>query len=263
MRCGATDPERGRPEGGEPRGARARGLADAGRLLPDRRRLSASDRASRDRRRWSSSSPTRRCDEQRRLSVEIRLKLYEEPIAPEILEPLLAAWRAQRADERPAGRGPLLGADRGSRRTPTSPASSKASSASTDEAEFLTAVRACWAALWTSQCAPLHGQPRPQPGRHRDGGADPADRRRARLGRRPERDRRRPDADQRDLGPRLRDRAGRGGARPHRARRARASCARSRPAARIIARPAATAAPRRRRCRRSSCASRASTPGRR
>ena len=31
----------------------------------------------------------------RRLSIAIRLALYEQPIAPEILEPLLAAWRAQ------------------------------------------------------------------------------------------------------------------------------------------------------------------------
>src|SRR5262245_61821901 len=34
--------------------------------------------------------------QQRKLSVEIRLKLYEGPIAREILEPLMAAWRAQR-----------------------------------------------------------------------------------------------------------------------------------------------------------------------
>src|SRR5205809_3804496 len=34
--------------------------------------------------------------QQRRLSVEIRLKLYQAPIAPEILAPLMAAWRAQR-----------------------------------------------------------------------------------------------------------------------------------------------------------------------
>src|SRR5262249_56378826 len=35
--------------------------------------------------------------QQRRLSVEIRLKLYQEPIAPEILAPLLDAWHPQRA----------------------------------------------------------------------------------------------------------------------------------------------------------------------
>ena len=36
--------------------------------------------------------------QQRRLSVEIRLGLYEQPIAPHILEPLLAAWQAQRVE---------------------------------------------------------------------------------------------------------------------------------------------------------------------
>jgi phosphoenolpyruvate synthase/pyruvate phosphate dikinase len=33
----------------------------------------------------------------RRMSIAIRLAIYQEPIAPEILEPLLAAWRTQRA----------------------------------------------------------------------------------------------------------------------------------------------------------------------
>src|SRR6476661_4030436 len=32
----------------------------------------------------------------RRISIQIRLALYEKPIAPEILEPLLTAWRKQR-----------------------------------------------------------------------------------------------------------------------------------------------------------------------
>ena len=36
--------------------------------------------------------------EQRKLSVEIRLGLYEQPIAAEILAPLLAAGRAQRQE---------------------------------------------------------------------------------------------------------------------------------------------------------------------
>ena len=30
----------------------------------------------------------------RKLAVEIRLALYEQPIAPDILQPLLSAWRA-------------------------------------------------------------------------------------------------------------------------------------------------------------------------
>src|SRR5262249_46208835 len=40
--------------------------------------------------------------EARQLSVQIRLKLYQEPIADEILGPLLAAWREQRANS-PSG----------------------------------------------------------------------------------------------------------------------------------------------------------------
>ena len=34
---------------------------------------------------------------QRRLSVQMRLGLYEQPISPQILEPAIEAWRAQRA----------------------------------------------------------------------------------------------------------------------------------------------------------------------
>src|SRR5437016_8318732 len=41
--------------------------------------------------RFAEASPP----QQRRLAVEIRLKLYQAPIAPEILAPLLAAWRTQ------------------------------------------------------------------------------------------------------------------------------------------------------------------------
>ena len=86
---------------------------------------------------------------ERRLSVEIRLGLYEKPIAPEITQPLIEIWRAyrdrecgpwavrssalieDRADANFAGQfESFLGID--------------------DETEFLTAVRACWAALWTT-----------------------------------------------------------------------------------------------------------------
>ena len=47
----------------------------------------------------------------RRLSVQIRLELHQKPIAPEILEPLLAAWRAQpwlrvRREQAPASPAP-------------------------------------------------------------------------------------------------------------------------------------------------------------
>src|SRR5262245_66632496 len=42
--------------------------------------------------------------EQRRLSVEIRLALYEQPVAPDILAPLMAAWLRQRAHSTGASR---------------------------------------------------------------------------------------------------------------------------------------------------------------
>src|SRR5215813_7228253 len=49
---------------------------------------------------------------QRKLSVEIRLKLYQQPIAPEILALLLDAWRAQRAASGHAIRSSALIEDR-------------------------------------------------------------------------------------------------------------------------------------------------------
>src|SRR5882757_7408365 len=84
----------------------------------------------------------------RRLAVEIRLALYEHPIAPAILEPLLAAWRAQRAGSQPgAVRSSALIEDRADANFA---GQFESFLGLTDETEFLTAVRACWAALWTS-----------------------------------------------------------------------------------------------------------------
>jgi pyruvate, water dikinase len=84
----------------------------------------------------------------RRLSIAIRLAIYEKPIAPEILEPLLDAWRAQRADG-------SLGVIRSSALIEDRAGANFAGQFEsflgiTDETEFLTVVRACWAALWTS-----------------------------------------------------------------------------------------------------------------
>ena len=82
---------------------------------------------------------------QRRLAVEIRLKLYQEALAPDLFDDLLAAWRSEqkpaavrssaliedRADSNFAGQfESFLGIER--------------------EDEFLTSLRACWAALWTT-----------------------------------------------------------------------------------------------------------------
>ena len=85
----------------------------------------------------------------RRISVQVRLKLYQEPIAPVILDPLLAAWRAQRTESGPLGvvRSSALIEDRAGANF----AGQFESFLGVDnETDFLTAVRACWAALWTS-----------------------------------------------------------------------------------------------------------------
>jgi len=91
----------------------------------------------------AASSP-----EAQKISVEIRLALYERPIADNILRPLLTAWRAQRAGGQPGVvRSSALIEDRADANFA---GQFESFLGLTDEAEFLTAVRACWAALWTS-----------------------------------------------------------------------------------------------------------------
>ena len=87
--------------------------------------------------------------EQRRLSVDIRLGLYAQPVAPEILAPLLAAWRRQRADSAGASavRSSALIEDR---KGASFAGQFESFLGIADEDAFLTAVRACWAALWTT-----------------------------------------------------------------------------------------------------------------
>ncbi|MFL6947658.1 MAG: PEP/pyruvate-binding domain-containing protein, partial [Xanthobacteraceae bacterium] len=80
--------------------------------------------------------------EARRLSVEIRLRLYQQPIAAEILAPLLAAWRAQREDS-------TLGVVRSSALVEDRAGANFAGQFESflgldNEADMLTAVRACW-----------------------------------------------------------------------------------------------------------------------
>ena len=186
----ATDRRPRRAEGGEPGGAGACRPADARRFLHHRRRLSAADRSISDSRDAIGAYPDADQPTQRRLAVEIRLKLYQSDLAPDLLADILAAWW----DGAKTRGGALL--VRWSRIAPTriSPASSKVSSASPTTPTFLTALRACWAALWTTKARRVHGAARPRSRRHRDGGAGAAACRRARLGRRLERNRRRPDA---------------------------------------------------------------------
>jgi pyruvate,water dikinase len=85
----------------------------------------------------------------RKLSVEIRLALYEQPIAPSILEPLLGAWHTQRTASGMPGavRSSALIEDR---RGANFAGQFESFLGIGDEAAFLTAVRACWAALWTT-----------------------------------------------------------------------------------------------------------------
>jgi pyruvate, water dikinase len=95
--------------------------------------------------RYAAANPR----EQRRLAVEIRLALYQRPIALDILEPLLAAWSAQCAASRKpcAVRSSALIEDRKG----ASCAGQFESFLGIDrESALLTAVRACWAALWTT-----------------------------------------------------------------------------------------------------------------
>ena len=105
-------------------------------------------------RRWASTRMVRdfaaaHPGEQRRLSVEIRLGLYEQPIAPKILAPLLAAWRAQR-DTSPGPSAVRSSALIEDRKGANFAGQFESFLGIDEEAAFLTAVRACWAALWTT-----------------------------------------------------------------------------------------------------------------
>jgi pyruvate,water dikinase len=84
----------------------------------------------------------------RRQAIEIRLALLSQPIVAEILEPLLGSWQlvVARADAAPTVvRSSSLVEDRFG----SSFAGQFESYLGLDnEADFLTAVRACWAALW-------------------------------------------------------------------------------------------------------------------
>src|ERR1700738_2985739 len=82
---------------------------------------------------------------QRRRAVEIRLQLYQSELAPDLVAEVLAAWRAE---PKPAAvRSSALIEDRADANFA---GQFESFLGLTDETEFLTAVRACWAALWTS-----------------------------------------------------------------------------------------------------------------
>src|SRR5262245_26210458 len=86
--------------------------------------------------------------EARRLSVEIRLKLYQQPIAAGMIDPLLAACLAHRHE---SGLGVVRSLALVEDRPVANFAGQFVSFLGLDnEADMLTAVRACWAALWTT-----------------------------------------------------------------------------------------------------------------
>ena len=83
----------------------------------------------------------------RRRALEVRMRLMDQPIRPEAEEPLLAAWRSVNRS------GAVPGVVRSSALVEDRYGSSFAGQFESylglaSEADFLTAVRACWAALW-------------------------------------------------------------------------------------------------------------------
>jgi pyruvate,water dikinase len=86
----------------------------------------------------------------RRCALQMKLGLLEQPIAPAVVDPLLAAWRDLRARAGPLTvvRSSALVEDRfGS----TFAGQFESYLGLEREADFLTAVRACWAALWSTR----------------------------------------------------------------------------------------------------------------
>jgi pyruvate, water dikinase len=81
----------------------------------------------------------------RRCALDVRLGLFEKPVAPHLLRPILDAWNAL-GGAPAAVRSSALAEDREG----SSFAGQFQSYLAIDtEADFLTAVRACWAALWS------------------------------------------------------------------------------------------------------------------
>jgi len=83
----------------------------------------------------------------RRHALRMKLGLHDRPIIAEILEPLLGTWRAMHGAPRVVRSSALVEDRHGS-----SFAGQFESYLGLDnEADFLTAVRACWAALWSTR----------------------------------------------------------------------------------------------------------------
>src|SRR5882672_7726682 len=85
----------------------------------------------------------------RRCALDMKLGLMESPIAPRLLDPLLDAWRQVTAS---GAQGVVRSSALVEDRADSSFAGQFESFLELqNEAEFLTAVRACWAALWSTR----------------------------------------------------------------------------------------------------------------
>src|SRR5262245_6821220 len=138
-----------------PKAANLAALGQAGLPIPDgiclsaeayRRQLAVLDLEATARRVFASEDPA----EARRHALRMKLDLLERPIAAEILMPLLDAWRGlgARTGALTAVRASALVEDRYG----SNFAGQFESYLGLElESEFLTAVRACWAALWSTR----------------------------------------------------------------------------------------------------------------
>jgi len=139
-----------------PKAANLAALGHAGLPIPDgvcldaaayRLQLEALGLEDTARGAFSSEDPA----EARRHALRMKLELLQQPILPEVLVPLLAAWR-----DLVARTGGALTAVRSSALVEDRHGSSFAGQFESYlglelESEFLTAVRACWAALWSTR----------------------------------------------------------------------------------------------------------------
>ena len=86
----------------------------------------------------------------RRHALNMKLGLMDQPIAPELLEPLVAAWHVLR--DKTGAPGVVRSSSLVEDRSGSSFAGQFESFLGLhDEQEFLTAVRSCWAALWATR----------------------------------------------------------------------------------------------------------------
>ncbi len=139
-----------------PKAANLAALGQAGLPIPDgicldaaayRLQLSALDLDASARGAFSTEDGA----EARRHALRMKLELLEQPIVPAVLDPLLVSWR-----ELMAGTGGALTVVRSSALVEDRGASSFAGQFESYlglelESEFITAVRACWAALWSTR----------------------------------------------------------------------------------------------------------------